>query len=106
MKANQKMLERQELQRIEENEKRLARQKQLQDRMKETVTKISDAKGAEDEERAAKQKEEADERALEHVLNKQSKLAAMRNDTKNYLLKQMEEKANRKRQALELKKMQ
>merc|ERR1711861_72970 len=76
------------------------------DRMQATVGAQAAAKGAEDEIRAAKQKEEADIRTLELEVNKQRKLKQMREENRDYLLKQMQAKADKKTQALELKKMQ
>ena len=43
---------------------------------------------------------------LEATVNKQEQLSRLRHDTRDYLLKQMQDKADRKAQALELKKLQ
>ncbi|CAD7926755.1 unnamed protein product [Amoebophrya sp. A120] len=106
MKEYAKLLERQEAARKEEQQARADRQKSLMDKMKNTVMAQAAAKGQEDEIRAAKQKEEADLRALEMAVNKQMKLEAMRAETRDYLLKQMQIKNERKQQSLELKKLQ
>merc|ERR1711939_1300443 len=63
-------------------------------------------KGDEDYRRAAKQKEEADARAIEMERNKEAKLKEMRHDTQSFLFKQMSEKDEKKEQALELKRLQ
>merc|ERR1711977_772196 len=47
-----------------------------------------------------------DARALEMERNKQEKLQSMRADTQAFLFKQMAEKDDKKRQALELKRLQ
>ena len=106
MKEYNKVLDAQEKLRQEEKERRVARQKQLMEKMKETVLAQQEAKGQEDEIRAARQKEEADLRALEIAVNKQEKLEAMRSETRDYLLKQMQDKTDKRQQALELKKLQ
>merc|ERR1719207_485812 len=62
--------------------------------------------GDEDARRAAKQKEEADARAIEMERNKEEKLKQMRHETQNFLFKQMAEKDEKKEQALELKRLQ
>merc|ERR1712093_162437 len=49
---------------------------------------------------------EADARALEMERNKQEKLRNLRNETQDFLFKQMAEKDEKKRQALELKRLQ
>merc|ERR1712185_483178 len=74
--------------------------------MKENVIKQQQAKGDEDAIRAQRQKEEADARAVEMERNKRAKLQSMRQDTQSFLFKQMAEKDNKKRQALELKRLQ
>merc|ERR1711959_411772 len=74
--------------------------------MKENVIKQQQAKGDEDAIRAQRQKEEADARAVEMERNKKAKLQSMRQDTQSFLFKQMAEKDNKKRQALELKRLQ
>merc|ERR1711937_809343 len=56
--------------------------------------------------RAAKQKEEADQRAIEMERNKEEKLKQMRHETQAFLFKQMAEKDEKKEQALELKRLQ
>ncbi|CAD7938961.1 unnamed protein product [Amoebophrya sp. A25] len=106
MKEYQALLEKQEKARLAEKEARAGRQKELMDRMKDTVMAQAQAKGQEDDIRAAKQKEEADLRALEIAVNKQQKLEAMRAETRDYLLKQIAVKNDMKQQSLELKKMQ
>merc|ERR1719253_1840412 len=63
-------------------------------------------KAAEDARRAAKQKEEADARAIEMERNKEAKLRQMRLETQDFLFAQMEEKEGRKGQAYELKRLQ
>merc|ERR1711918_287919 len=85
---------------------RMDKQKALMEKMKENVQKQQKAKGDEDARRAAKQKEEADARAIEMERNKEAKLKEMRNDTQAFLFKQMAEKDEKKEQALELKRLQ
>merc|ERR1719456_1696571 len=82
------------------------KQKILMERMKENVVKQQQAKGDEDNRRAAKQKEEADARAIEMERNKEAKLRQMRLETQDFLFAQMEEKEGRKEQAYELKRLQ
>lgn len=84
----------------------MEKQKKLLEKMKQTVMAQAEAKGQEDEIRAAKQKEEADLRALEASLLKQKKLEELRHSNRDYILKQMQSKTERKQQALELKKLQ
>merc|ERR1711904_47681 len=76
------------------------------EQMKENVQKQQQKKGDEDARRAAKQKEEADARAIEMERNKEAKLKEMRHDTQAFLFKQMAEKDDKKGQALELKRLQ
>merc|ERR1711918_57974 len=85
---------------------RMDKQKALMEKMKENVQKQQQKKGDEDARRAAKQKEEADARAIEMERNKESKLKEMRHDTQAFLFKQMAEKDDKKGQALELKRLQ
>merc|ERR1719456_318993 len=82
------------------------KQKALMEKMKENVQKQQQAKGDEDNRRAAKQKEEADARAIEMERNKEAKLRQMRLETQDFLFAQMEEKEGRKEQAYELKRLQ
>merc|ERR1712224_364220 len=70
------------------------------------VQKQQKKKGDEDARRAAKQKEEADARAIEMERNKEAKLKEMRHDTQAFLFKQMAEKDEKKEQDLELKRLQ
>merc|ERR1711904_264735 len=81
---------------------RMDKQKTLMEKMKENVQK----QGDEDARRAAKQKEEADARAIEMERNKEEKLKQMRHETQSFLFKQMAEKDEKKEQALELKRLQ
>lgn len=106
MKDYNKLMDKQAKEREAEKQARVDRQKTLMDKMQATVGAQAAAKGAEDEIRAAKQKEEADIRTLELEVNKQRKLKQMREENRDYLLKQMQAKADKKTQALELKKMQ
>merc|ERR1712124_49732 len=76
------------------------------EKMKENVQKQQQKKGDEDSKRAAKQKEEADARAIEMERNKEAKLKEMRHDTQKFLFKQMAEKDEKKGAALELKRLQ
>merc|ERR1711904_288638 len=76
------------------------------EQMKENVQKQQQKKGDEDARRAAKQKEEADARAIEMERNKEEKLKQMRHETQAFLFKQMAEKDEKKEQALELKRLQ
>merc|ERR1712182_169251 len=82
------------------------KQKALMEKMKDNVIKQQQKKGDEDYRRAAKQKEEADLRAIEMERNKEAKLKEMRYETQNFLFKQMAEKDEKKEQALELKRLQ
>merc|ERR1712164_57190 len=101
MKDYNKVLDRQAKEREAEKQARVDRQKKLMDKMQATVFAQAATKGAEDEIRAAKQKEEADIRTLELEVNKQRKLKQMREENRDYLLKQMQAKADKKTQALE-----
>merc|ERR1719316_2072955 len=85
---------------------RMDKQKALMEKMKENVQKQQKKKGDEDARRAAKQKEEADQRAIEMERNKEAKLKEMRHETQQFLFKQMAEKDEKKEQALELKRLQ
>merc|ERR1711907_475735 len=85
---------------------RMDKQKALMEKMKDNVLKQQQKKGDEDYRRAAKQKEEADLRAIEMERNKEAKLKEMRHETQAFLFKQMAEKDEKKEQALELKRLQ
>merc|ERR1712182_182972 len=82
------------------------KQKALMEKMKDNVQKQQQKKGDEDAQRATKQKEEADARAIEMERNMEAKLKEMRYETQNFLFKQMAEKDEKKGQALELKRLQ
>merc|ERR1711934_460448 len=92
--------------RAQELQARMDKQKALMEKMKDNVIKQQQKKGDEDYRRAAKQKEEADQRAIEMERNKEAKLKEMRYDTQAFLFKQMAEKDEKKEQALELKRLQ
>merc|ERR1719181_1315775 len=106
MREYNRILDQQEATRASELETRIARQKILMDKMKETVQKQQGDKNLEDARRALKQKEEADARAIEMERNKEAKLRQMRLETQDFLFAQMEEKEGRKGQAYELKRLQ
>merc|ERR1711937_93644 len=106
MKEYNRILDQQEEMRAQELQARMDKQKALMEKMKENVQKQQAKKGDEDARRAAKQKEEADQRAIEMERNKEAKLKEMRHDTQSFLFKQMSEKDERKEQALELKRLQ
>jgi len=106
MKQQNKLMEEQDKAKAAEKEARMARQKALMERMKKTVMAQAQAKGQEDEIRAAKQKEEADLRAMENALIKQTKLKELRCDIRDYQLTQIAIKSENKQSALELKKLQ
>jgi hypothetical protein len=106
MREYNKILDQQEADRAEKLEQRIARQKMLMDKMKETVQKQQSGANAEDARRALKQKEEADARAIEMERNKEAKLRQMRLETQDFLFAQMDEKEGRKEQAYELKRLQ
>merc|ERR1712194_575252 len=106
MKEYNRAMEKQEKKREQEKEARLERQKQLLERMKETVQAQAQAKGQEDEIRAAKQKEEADARALANSLEKQMKLQVLRCETRDFQLCQIQNRNEKKQNVLELKKLQ
>jgi len=106
LKVAQKAMDEQDKRRELEKAARLDRQKKLLERMKNTVQKQAQAKGFEDESRAAQQKQEADKRALENTLEKELKLKALRMETQEYLLSQMALKDDKKRAGLEFKKVQ
>merc|ERR1711966_7180 len=106
MREYNKILDQQEAERAEKLEQRIARQKMLMDKMKETVQKQQSGANAEDARRALKQKEEADARAIEMERNKEAKLRQMRLETQDFLFAQMDEKEGRKEQAYELKRLQ
>merc|ERR1711959_520274 len=106
MKEYNRILDQQEEMRAQELQARMDKQKALMEKMKENVQKQQQKKGDEDARRAAKQKEEADARAIEMERNKEAKLKEMRYETQNFLFKQMAEKDEKKEQALELKRLQ
>merc|ERR1711985_62372 len=106
MKEYNRILDQQEEMRAQELQARMDKQKALMEKMKQNVQKQQQKKGDEDARRAAKQKEEADARAIEMERNKQAKLKEMRYDTQSFLFKQMAEKDEKKGQALELKRLQ
>merc|ERR1711985_134410 len=106
MKEYNRILDQQEEMRAQELQARMDKQKALMEKMKENVQKQQAKKGDEDARRAAKQKEEADARAIEMERNKEAKLKEMRHDTQKFLFKQMAEKDEKKEQALELKRLQ
>merc|ERR1719191_207379 len=96
MREYNRILDEQEAQRAAALESRISRQKELMEKMKENVIKQQAAKGDEDARRAARQKEEADARAVEMERNKEEKLRQMRLETQNFLFKQMAEKDEKK----------
>merc|ERR1719515_183850 len=106
MREYNRILDEQEAQRAAALESRISRQKELMEKMKENVIKQQAAKGDEDARRAARQKEEADARAVEMERNKEQKLRQMRLETQDFLFAQMEEKEARKHQAMQLKSLQ
>merc|ERR1719199_2353365 len=106
MKEYNRILDAQEQARAAELEARMEKQRVLMEKMKENVVAQQQAKGDEDAMRAERQKAEADARALEMERNKQEKLHSMRADTQAFLFKQMAEKDDKKRQTLELKRLQ
>jgi hypothetical protein len=106
MKEYNRILDQQEEMRAQELQARMDKQKALMEKMKENVQKQQQKKGDEDARRAAKQKEEADARAIEMERNKEAKLKEMRHETQSFLFKQMSEKDEKKEQALELKRLQ
>merc|ERR1711904_479010 len=106
MKEYNRILDQQEEMRAQELQARMDKQKALMEKMKENVQKQQQKKGEKDARRAAKQKEEADARAIEMERNKEAKLKEMRYDTQSFLFKQMAEKDEKKGQALELKRLQ
>lgn len=106
MREYNRILDQQEATRAAELESRIARQKTLMDKMKETVQREQGSKNEEDARRALKQKEEADARAIEMERNKEAKLRQMRLETQDFLFAQMDEKEGRKEQAYELKRLQ
>merc|ERR1719327_398775 len=101
-----RILDQQEEMRAQELQARMDKQKALMEKMKDNVQKQQQKKGDEDARRAARQKEEADARAIEMERNKEAKLKEMRHDTQAFLFKQMAEKDEKKEQALELKRLQ
>merc|ERR1719199_668278 len=106
MKEYNRILDAQEQSRAAELEARMEKQRVLMEKMKENVVAQQQAKGDEDAMRAERQKAEADARALEMERNKHEKLQNMRAETQAFLFKQMAEKDDKKRQALELKQLQ
>merc|ERR1711959_439378 len=106
MKEYNRILDQQEEMRAQELQARMDKQKALMEKMKDNVQKQQQKKGDEDARRAAKQKEEADARAIEMERNKEAKRTEMRYETQNFLFKQMAEKDEKKEQALELKRLQ
>merc|ERR1719353_1875560 len=96
VKEYNRILDAQEEARAAELQARMDKQKALMEKMKENVIKQQKAKGDEDARRAAKQKEEADARAIEMERNKAAKLKDMRHDTQSFLFKQMAEKDEKK----------
>merc|ERR1711959_603504 len=106
MKEYNRILDQQEEMRAQELQARMDKQKALMEKMKDNVQKQQQKKGDEDARRAAKQKEEADARAIEMERNKEAKLKEMRYETQSFLFKQMSEKDEKKEQALELKRLQ
>lgn len=106
MREYNRILDMQEAQRATEIEGRLTRQKELMEKMKQNIVAQQEAKGNEDANRAARQREEADTRAVEMERNKAEKLHQMRLETQDFLFAQMEEKEARKMHAVELKRLQ
>jgi len=106
IQAYNQVLDAQEAQRQDELEGRMKRQLQLMERMQNSVVAQQNEKNDEDARRAAQQREEADARAIEMERNKQEKLRQMRQESQEFLFKQMAEKDEKKRQALELKRLQ
>lgn len=106
MAAYNKVLDAQDKKRADELKSRLDRQGVLMKRMESGVVAQQEAKSDDDARRAQQQREEADARAIEMESNKQERLQIMRLESQEFLFKQMAEKDEKKRQALELKKLQ
>lgn len=106
MREYNRILDAQDAKRAAELDARLNRQKDLMERMKESVVAVQGAKEEEDARRAERQKQEADTRALELETQKKAKLAQMRLETQDFLFQQMLEKEDRKEAAFELKRLQ
>merc|ERR1719387_1808500 len=83
----------------------MEKQKKLMEKMQENISLVQRVKN-DDEMRCKKQAEEADRSAYEAEVNKQARLKQMRQETQAFLFKQMAEKDDRKKQALELKSLQ
>eukprot|EP00921_Rhytidocystis_pertsovi_P008113 GHVQ01013366.1.p1 GENE.GHVQ01013366.1~~GHVQ01013366.1.p1 ORF type:complete len:254 (-),score=54.67 GHVQ01013366.1:586-1347(-) len=85
-----------EAQKEAEMNSRLMRQKQLMDRMADTVVKITDQKDEIAATRAQRQQEVASAKQLERESKKAQELKKMREETRDFLFKQMAEKSERK----------
>merc|ERR1712054_156655 len=90
------LLDKQDEERAEELANRMERQKQLMDKMKESVAAASQQASDNDATRAAAQQEEMDRHYYEAEKAKQRRLKQMRYENKEYLFKQMDEKHSRK----------
>ncbi|CAD7925657.1 unnamed protein product [Amoebophrya sp. A25] len=102
-RAYTKLLQQQEEEKKQLLAARNARQKELMEKMKQTVAKAAADRGAEDERRANAQRKEKEDLMTELEANKVEKLKKMREDTRDYVLLQMAEKNAKKIKHLEVK---
>merc|ERR1711903_359163 len=101
-----RILDEQEEQRAEELSNRMARQKDLMDKLQANVQQQAKESGDNDAKRAAAQQEEMDTRYAEAERVKQGRLKQLRFETQAYLFKQMAEKDGRKNEEKELQNIQ
>jgi hypothetical protein len=106
MREYNRILDAQEAARAAELDARVTRQKELMEKMKESVFDVQGAKDKADALRAEQQKQASDAKAESDANAKAEKLKQLRLDTQDFLFRQMLEKEDRKEQAYELKRLQ
>merc|ERR1719254_331654 len=96
MREYNRILDEQEEQRQEELAQRLARQGELMQKLQANVAAVQKGAGDNDAQRALAQQEEMDRHFFEAEGLKQQRLKQLRYENQAYLMKQMEEKDEKK----------
>jgi len=106
MREYNRLLDEQEAQRFAELNARVTKQKEIADRMEQTVIKAQKAKGDDEALRYMRQQMEADAKSEEKQLRAAAEKASWERATQQFLREQMEEKREKKRLAGEQKRLQ
>merc|ERR1711972_1106178 len=106
MREYNRVLDEQEEQRQEELNQRMEKQAQLMKKLQENVAAVQKGAGDNDAQRALAQQEEMDRHFFEAEALKQQRLKQLRVENQSYLLKQMEEKDERKDEDKQLQHIQ